>query len=142
MKAELRPTEVSTESKHMLCSGCHDTEDNCEYCHRTEELKPFDHKSRTGFDLKGFHSALNCIECHPKKGEFAGLNSDCSGCHANWSPENFNHGVTGIVLDETHSEFDCESCHLENFVDKPTCDMCHDEDISYPDSVPGKIKAN
>ncbi len=48
----------------------------------------------------------------------------------------FDHLVTGLKLDETHIEFYCENCHnVKDYSKKPTCIECHDEDISYPDSV-------
>lgn len=133
--------KVSIEIKHKNCSGCHDTKSNieCESCHSSKEMKPFNHLSITGFELKSYHSKLSCISCHQTKTVFSGLNTSCNSCHDAWNTSNFNHKVTGLVLDETHSEFDCTDCHkMEDYSKKPSCENCHD-DLTYPDSTPGKM---
>jgi len=67
------------------------------------------------------------------------VNKNCLSCHKSWNNENFNHKVTGLVLDEDHIENDCEDCHInKNFNAKPTCDNCHDE-ITYPERLPGTM---
>ena len=125
--------------KHQKCEDCHDTQNDCLTCHRNEELKPFNHSNRTGFALSKFHVNLGCIQCHQTNKVFTGLNKQCVSCHNDWSPESFNHSVTGLILSESHIEFDCESCHEESrFVKQPVCSMCHDEDITYPDFEPGE----
>lgn len=126
---------------HDKCSSCHDTDDNCESCHKTKVSEPFNHKAKTGFELAGFHGGLSCISCHKTKNEYKGLNKECMSCHSNKSGY-FTHEITGILLDETHIEFYCENCHISNKYNvKPSCTECHDEDIYYPDSVPGtKLK--
>ncbi len=56
--------------------------------------------------------------------------------------ENFDHKVTGLILDEDHIENDCEDCHIEkNFEINPACKNCHD-DKNYPEYKPGKFIEN
>jgi len=133
--------KVSIDLKHKNCSSCHDTKvkTGCETCHSSKEMAPFNHLARTGFSLKSYHSKLNCANCHQTKKIFTGLNSSCKNCHSGWDSSNFNHKVTGLVLDETHVEFDCGDCHgEEDYSKKPSCDGCHD-DYTYPDFKPGKL---
>jgi len=133
--------KVSVEMKHKTCSKCHDTKTKteCKNCHSSKETGPFNHFERTGFKLKSYHAKLSCISCHQSESVFMGLSSSCSNCHSNWTSETFNHKVTGLVLDEMHSEFDCSDCHLEqDFSKPPACDNCHD-DYSYPNNKPGKM---
>ncbi len=133
--------KVSLEIKHKNCSGCHDTKvkTGCVSCHSSKEMAPFNHLARTGFGLKSYHSKLNCTGCHQTKTIFTGLKSSCSNCHSGWNSSNFNHKVTGLILDETHIEFDCSDCHeSEDYSKKPSCEGCHD-DLSFPQNSPGKL---
>ena len=125
---------------HKKCSKCHDTgsDKSCTNCHSNTEKGPFNHKAVTGFDNSRFHSGLKCERCHTTKSKFTGLNSECSSCHGTWTWDNFDHKVTGLVLDETHGEFECENCHKEPTYSKQTCEDCH-EDKSFPKDVPGKL---
>lgn len=138
---EKKVEKVSLDLKHKTCSGCHDTKSKtgCESCHSSKEMAPFNHLARTGFELKSFHSKLSCGSCHKTKAVFTGLSSNCNSCHVGWNSSNFNHKVTGLILDETHIEFDCGDCHpKEDYSKKPGCDDCHD-DMTYPEYKPGKI---
>ena len=133
--------EISSEQKHKKCASCHDTEvkTGCVSCHIKVELAPFNHKVRTGFELKSFHAKLSCSSCHKVKSEFTGLSSSCTSCHAGWNSKTFNHKITGLILDDVHIEFDCGDCHIgEDFSKKPSCENCHD-DKNYPDDKPGKL---
>ena len=130
--------ETIQDDYHARCSSCHNTEASCNSCHKNEITKPFNHKKKTGFDLSNYHLGLSCNSCHKTKNQFSGLQSDCLSCHSN-KEGYFNHKITGINLDETHIELDCESCHeTKDYSKKPTCIECHDEEISYPGSLPGK----
>jgi hypothetical protein len=133
--------DVSIEMKHKTCSGCHDTKSksSCADCHSSKEMGPFNHLASTGFELKSYHSKLECTSCHQSARVFTGLNSSCGNCHSGWNSSNFNHKVTGLELDETHIEFECSDCHEgEDFSKKPSCVSCHD-DKTFPESKPGKI---
>lgn len=132
---------------HKKCSSCHDTNSNsgCTSCHSNTEKSGFNHKAVTGFDNSKFHSALSCDRCHTsiktEKGKhknFGGLKGECVNCHGKWTWDNFNHKVTGLVLDETHGELECENCHKEPTYSKQSCEDCHD-DKSYPKDKPGKL---
>lgn len=135
-----KPANVkkSLTEQHKKCSSCHDVKSNCNMCHSNKEVKPFNHKISTGFDLSKFHSKLNCSRCHTTTAKFSGLNKDCASCHGTWNWDNFNHKKTGLVLNETHGELDCESCHKEKSYSNPTCTDCHD-DLTYPKNLPGKL---
>ncbi len=132
-------THASLDQHHKICSSCHDTESNsnCGFCHQNKETGPFNHKEKTGFDIAKFHGKLSCERCHTTKGKFTGLKDDCALCHGSWTQENFNHKITGVALDETHSELECDNCHKEKNYSNPVCTDCHD-DKSYPKNVPGK----
>jgi hypothetical protein len=124
---------------HKSCVFCHALENNCQQCHaNTIKQQGFDHGQRTGWPLKQYHLKLNCNECHITKGKFSKLETACAVCHGGWSPKNFNHGVTGVALDENHREVDCEYCHPSSkFDETPSCSECHGEDIKYPERLPG-----
>ena len=138
-----KPNFVSSkanEDEHARCSSCHDTENNCSKCHKNELTKPFDHFAKTGFALTGFHATNDCSSCHKVKNKFTGLKKNCISCHKN-DDGLFDHQITGVKLDETHSEFECTDCHAKNnYSVKPSCADCHD-DYSFPNEVPGeKVK--
>ncbi|MCW8848337.1 MAG: cytochrome c3 family protein, partial [Melioribacteraceae bacterium] len=123
---------------HDRCSSCHDVENKCTSCHSDNIAAPFSHAKKTGFDLSSYHNGVSCSACHTVKNKFTGLKKDCVSCHST-NTGYFDHTVTGLQLDDTHIEFYCENCHnTNNYSKKPTCSECHDEDISYPVSVPGK----
>ena len=80
-----------------------------------------------------------CNRCHVEKGKFTGLNGECINCHGKWTQENFQHKITGLTLDETHSAMEWHRLSSRKEFSKPTCANCHD-DKSYPKNVPGKLK--
>lgn len=122
---------------HDRCSPCHSVDRNCSRCHDKEPRPGFNHMSRARFDLGRYHSGLACAQCHEGRSDYKGLSGNCVTCHAHWRSGSFDHSVTGLKLDETHGEIDCDSCHEEKkFARKPTCLRCH-EDKSYPDNSPG-----
>jgi len=125
--------ELTTEEKHATCSKCHETQKDCGFCHTDNKKVPFNHLARTGWELGKFHSTLDCQRCHVQKGQFTGLDCECANCHTEWDSENFNHKITGTPLDEIHMENECEDCHSTCNYTKPTCDNCHDEEITYPE---------
>jgi hypothetical protein len=140
-QTETKAEGITHEAAHKKCSSCHNTTDKslCGTCHSDSELKPFNHTARTGFELKNYHSKLSCASCHKIKTVFTGLSSSCTSCHSGWNSSNFNHKVTGLILDEMHAEFDCGDCHAnEDYSKKPSCDGCHD-DYAYPEFKPGKL---
>jgi hypothetical protein len=112
-------------------------DENCNRCHDKQPLPRFDHKRTAGFDLGRFHSKIACARCHGEKRNYKGLSGTCTACHSGWKAGSFNHSLTGVKLDENHSDLDCVSCHLElNYAKTPVCSDCH-EDKSYPKAIPG-----
>lgn len=127
----------SLDEHHTPCTACHQMK-KCDKCHRSNTMERFDHAEAAGWNLKSYHSSLQCNKCHGNK--IGKVNRNCSGCHKKWEQGNFNHLVTGMILNENHKEIDCESCHEKNnYSVKPVCSSCHD-DKSYPKDKPGKIK--
>ncbi len=138
-----KPKTVSTkktfEDQHKNCISCHSKTENCSNCHNDKTLEPFDHGKKTGWALNKHHINLTCAKCHGSKIPYKKLDNKCSSCHTGWNSENFKHSVTGLQLDEMHSEFECSDCHVEeNYSKKPSCDGCHD-DYTYPKFKPGKL---
>jgi len=123
---------------HKACEDCH-ARDKCSHCHAKTEKPRFVHLKSSGWKLKGYHSTLACGSCHPNTKMIKRVSRECSHCHQDWSSDNFNHRITGIFLDENHLDNDCSDCHLDNdYAKSPSCSDCHDEDISYPEAIPGE----
>jgi len=128
---------LAESERHKMCSDCHKTRD-CNLCHKEDIAKPFNHGISTCWALNNFHKQLTCIKCH-KKNKFIKLNNQCISCHKDWTEGKFNHKITGLILDENHTDLDCSDCHINmEFIKKPTCDNCHDEK-SFPKDKPGKL---
>jgi len=121
--------------KHQVCSSCHDVKTNCQECHKSKEAKRFNHFAKTGFELKNYHSKLECSKCHRNGKSYSGLKKECSNCHSAWQPD-FKHKKVGLVLSEEHSELACEDCHNLKTM-KVDCSNCHEENF-YPKHLPGK----
>lgn len=138
---KIKPISISKTfaEQHERCISCHSKNEPCAKCHSDKELKPFDHERSSGWALKDYHAKLSCNSCHESKRPFSKMDNNCLSCHKDWNNTNFKHSVTGFKLDETHSEFNCEDCHLENnFAVKPSCTNCH-ENYFYPKIKPGKL---
>jgi hypothetical protein len=129
------------DERHNRCFNCHE-KDKCSFCHKNKEMKPFNHNARTGWALTNYHQDLSCRKCHQNRTNYSDIEKGCNDCHFEWNSENFDHKVTGLILDEDHIGNDCEDCHIEkNFGINPTCTNCHD-DKNYPEHKPGKIIEN
>jgi hypothetical protein len=132
-------TKKTFEDQHSNCISCHSKTENCSKCHGEKTREPFDHGKKTGWALNKHHINLSCAKCHGSKLPYKKLDNKCSSCHKGWNAENFKHSITGLQLDEMHSELSCEDCHTDgNFGIKPSCDGCHD-DYSFPKQKPGKL---
>jgi hypothetical protein len=119
------------------CFTCHN-QDNCGFCHNTEEQPNFHHIASSGWNLGDQHEDLQCAACHGTMRNFTTPQGACGECHTNWSVGNFDHRVTGILLDMDHEEFECEVCHQDVlYKQSPNCEECHDPDISFPQFIPG-----
>ncbi|UCE61719.1 MAG: cytochrome c3 family protein [Phycisphaerales bacterium] len=135
---------------HQPCLHCHEADMNsgtteitgkCRRCHWQEgqpRIEPFDH-TNTGWPLSTYHKGNSCRQCHEKV-PFVKPSTVCNDCHGDWEPDTFDHTVTGQILDDNHEESDCAECHPDRKFDiPPTCDECHDEEISYPAQRPGLL---
>ncbi|MCK7523447.1 MAG: cytochrome c3 family protein [Ignavibacteriales bacterium] len=132
-------TKKTFEDQHKNCISCHSKTENCSKCHNEKTLEPFDHAKKTGWALNKYHINLSCVKCHGSKLPYKKVDNKCVSCHKDWNNETFKHSVTGLQLDETHSDFSCEDCHAENnYAKKPSCDGCHDG-YSFPKQKPGKL---
>jgi hypothetical protein len=120
------------------CCACHN-ESNCSFCHANSVKPNFNHDTSTRFALGHYHEDVNCNRCHNSVANFVTPSTTCTECHIHWEVGEFDHAITGLTLSEEHEEFDCEECHIErDFSIEPTCDNCHDEDVIYPDYIPGE----
>lgn len=119
------------------CLSCH-AERNCAFCHTTEPTARFDHAVTVGWELAPYHTGTDCITCHGDPKDFRTPSGACGDCHIHWETGSFNHRVTGLELSESHVDMDCEDCHAGRAFERPpTCDSCHDEDVTFPDYLPG-----
>lgn len=91
----------------------------CKDCHKSE--RKFNKSS-----MRFFGEDKSCKSCHMKddphrfKGEFA--SKDCNQCHGTKSFKDdvkFDHFKdTGFMIDKTHANLKCASCHIEKARDK------------------------
>ena len=124
---------------HAPCSSCHDTqtETDCSQCHRDTPSDGFSHEL-TGWALNRFHIPLKCEQCHSGTSPITALDQNCISCHDNFMLGAFDHSVTGLQLTDGHEEIDCGDCHgAGRFDQTPSCVACHDEDLAYPEDIPG-----
>jgi hypothetical protein len=140
------------------CSACHADPhqpargSDCSACHNVTSWKTskFNH-DQTRFPLRGKHSALTCVQCHPrgeknKKIAFA----DCSDCHRQdphrgqngkdcrfchvvegFAKVSFNHNSTKFPLTGKHAAVSCPKCHSQKsagnaVVYRPLSKACND----------------
>lgn len=143
-----------------LCSDCHadphqpSLGKDCLTCHDKGSFKTakFNHE-QTRFPLRGKHSALNCVKCHPrgeknKKIAFANCSDchrrdphsgqfgqDCQTCHVvdGFEKVSFNHDNTIFPLTGKHAAVACQKCHTKKNAAGSTvykslskaCNDCH-----------------
>ena len=125
--------------RHFPCSQCHETkaESGCDKCHMQESSSGFSH-SMTTFPLKAFHAKQACTACHDATTMVKKLDKTCTNCHQNFELGSFDHAATGLVLEFGHEELDCFECHIDAKFDvTPSCVECHDNDLKFPDDLPG-----
>jgi len=82
--------------------------DDCSLCHvgagwhKIRADFEFDHKAKTGVELKGAHKKAECLRCHNDRGpvkKFA--DRGCRGCHEDW-----HQGTLGPRCEDCHEERD------------------------------------
>ena len=131
-------TDQDLDTVHKACFACHEN-DSCDKCHQELQRDSFDHAVSTRWPLGPNHVDLPCRECHGGQVPFVIPDSRCDGCHAGWDLGTFDHDVTGLILDETHVDMDCDLCHVgRDFSIEPGCDNCHD-DRGHPQDRPGTL---
>jgi len=146
--------EKKYKTKDQRCIDCHkdihkgEFDQDCSKCHTPFDWQPktFDHKKQARFELKGIHNDLLCTNCHKVKGEYKGVNRNCSKCHTDphlnqfgssgceqchtqnsWNPTLFNHSRTGYPLVGQHRQAECRSCHADRVYRRTStaCYNCH-----------------
>jgi hypothetical protein len=163
-------------SANTACVSCHQTDFNntnnpphvaagfpttCQNCHTTTNWGngTFDH-STTGFPLTGFHTTLQCQQCHVNgnynltsantacischQNDYNGTNNPphaaagfpttCQTCHSttNWLNATFDHSTTGFALTGFHATMQCSQCHVNNNykLTSGACVTCHLNDYN------------
>lgn len=112
---------------HDTCYQCHDKEKGCKECHGRNSNDLFSHAD-VGWPLQAYHKVLQCKDCHHDVGKYQANDPRCETCHFDgFDEKHFNHGITGVVLDEVHLEADCADCHVDGFGIHTSCDNCHDD---------------
>jgi hypothetical protein len=139
------------------CAGCHQKDDahngdlgtNCGSCHRPTTWSDVTFNHNSVFALVGKHASLNCAACHTTPGQFAGLPTNCVGCHlkddahggqfgtdcgschnpTSWTNATFDHSKSGFPLTGAHTSLPCTSCHTGGKFTglSPACSSCHAE---------------
>lgn len=148
------------------CVSCHQDDDvhhgslgsNCGECHSAVgwRVARFDH-ARTGFPLRGRHSAIECRTCHIQPAGQVELPTVCLSCHRDedarahqgrngaacqdchnerdWRQTSFDHArETRFPLRGAHAGQTCAACHVaparEVRLDM-ACVACHREDDAH-----------
>jgi hypothetical protein len=132
---KIQTGESNLAEVHQGCYACH-MDTRCNQCHAEKQKERFNHKVSAGWDLQENHRNVNCRTCHGNQHPFTKLDKNCIHCHENWQVGQFNHNVTGLILDETHIKINCKFCHYSSM--KPTCEICH-EGKKYPLNKPGRL---
>lgn len=126
------------------CLACHDG---------LETINTLYDHSLTDFPLFGKHQILACSSCHAGLSsvkEFEEMLISCLSCHADqdvhqkylgeiceechtpagWDSAEFNHTITGFILDGGHADLVCSDCHIDRTFQgqKGDCLTCHRED--------------
>jgi len=156
--SETKCEKCHQEKKYKIgkekCIDCHEDihkgsfKEECTSCHTQTDWLPrrFDHKGKTGFELRGVHNDILCISCHKTKGEYKKVNRYCNQCHVDphfnqfgsitctqchsentWNPTQFNHSKTGYPLVGGHRTAECKDCHRDRVYRNvgSACVNCH-----------------
>lgn len=125
----------------------------CDYCHAAVkwEEPAFDHDRDTDYVLHGAHETTACNDCHVEPIFDKELQSACTSCHldddvhegeqgencqdchdeGSWEEAKyFAHDLTRFPLLGSHSEVECDSCHLSQIFNAADvdCVACHGDD--------------
>jgi hypothetical protein len=158
--ASCHPNQQWKGLRFSRCSDCHvdphrpSFGNDCRSCHKETSWKTskFNH-DQTRFPLRGKHSALACVQCHPngeksRKIAFANCSdchrqdphqgqfgNECQACHVveGFEKAAFNHAGTRFPLTGKHVALSCQKCHPQKAGDKAAvykplstaCGDCH-----------------
>lgn len=113
----------------LACVQCH-ADQACEDCHdRRRTAKEADRMIKC--TRMGTEAHATCSGCHD-------VDQECASCHRDAPMDPFEHQHTGLALNDDHADADCTDCHVTgDFKKPPSCRECHDEDISFPNKLPG-----
>jgi hypothetical protein len=156
--ASCHPNKQWKGLRFSRCSDCHADPhrpsfgNDCRSCHKETSWKTskFNH-DQTRFPLRGKHSALTCVQCHPigekgRKIAFANCSdchrhdphqgqfgNECQACHVveGFEKAAFNHAGTRFPLTGKHIAVSCQKCHPQKAGDKaavykPLSTACRD----------------
>jgi hypothetical protein len=119
------------------CGACH-AERDCDFCHNHQAKPKFEHTRTVGWALDPYHSGVECQTCHGSPQSFRTPSDRCTACHIHWEVGQFDHAVTGVILNDDHIDLECVDCHSgRDFSRTPSCTDCHD-DAMLPDYLPGE----
>ena len=105
---------------------------NCTQCHTLGEKIPDEKCLACHEDLaariaadKGYHATVEqqCVECHSDhKGRAFQM--------IRWQPDEFDHDLTGYILEDAHATLECKSCHTtESYLGlSQDCLSCHEDE--------------
>ncbi len=146
------------------CKECHTEHKGRDAKIAKLDTRGFDHKARTGFELKGGHAKdkvlckdchsplkkyrdtpTSCFACHERDDKHKGsLGKECQNCHVetNWKTIHFDHSKTDFPLLGKHSDVKCEKCHKDDkFKETPKlCNSCHKKDDKHKGSFGPKCE--
>ncbi len=146
------------------CKECHTEHKGRDARIAKLDTRNFDHKARTGFELKGGHAKekvlckdchsplkkyrdtpTNCFACHERDDKHKGsLGKECQNCHVetNWKTIHFDHSKTDFPLLGKHADVKCEKCHKDDkFKETPKlCNSCHKKDDKHKGSFGPKCE--
>ncbi len=109
--------ELTGTHETIDCYNCHEgvfrgTANDCRTCHTTE------------FDATGTAIYPEA----PRHGDSDFFAEQCEECHSTttWLPVDFDHAITGYILEGKHVEPTCNQCHGDAGYDLPdNCQGCH-----------------
>jgi hypothetical protein len=109
----------------ITCVGCHQTDYNnttnpghsaqpqffpttCATCHNTTAWTgaTFNHSQYTPFPINHGNANGVCATCHTNSNDYSIF--QCTGCHGNNNPANFNHPKVGGYV---YNSVNCYQCH-------------------------------
>jgi hypothetical protein len=119
----------------LHCADCH-YRDTCGDCHDSQARTIVHKPLAPGNSWAESHGP--CMSCHQQ--------ARCNHCHykdGQSPPKAFDHQTTGQLLDGSHADLGCASCHRQYaFSEPPTCgdSACHGAtERSYPQQRPGPL---